>query len=92
MIAMKSWPAAFDPYKLADDVERIVVSHGATYVDILRDYRNIMNPEIGFYLIDGHPNASGHEVIVTLLARHLTDGRIPQLHMSTSAVLPMQAR
>lgn len=79
MIAMRTWPAALDPYKMGDDVRSIISSHGGQYVDILRDYRTVVNPEKGFYPIDGHPDVSGHAVISTLLSNRLTDGTIPQL-------------
>ena len=82
MISMGDWPAGQDPYKLSDEVRSIVVSHGATYADILPDYRGIPNPEQGYFPKDGHPNAKGHATISGLIARELTRGAAPALRVA----------
>ena len=83
MISMGTWPAGYDPYKLDNELHSIVTSHGGTYLDILPDYRDIPNPEKGFY-IEGHPNALGHALITRLLAKALTNGPVPTLNAITS--------
>jgi len=82
MISMGRWPAGYDPYKLGDEVRAIVTSHGATYIDILSDFRNLPNPEQYYYPIDNHPDAAGHAIIAGMLAKELTSGAVPALKSS----------
>jgi hypothetical protein len=84
MISMKEWPEGYDPYRLGNEIRSIVVSKGGTYVDILRAYRNIPNPEQGYFPVDGHANADGHALISHLLADALTDGAVPILKQDAS--------
>lgn len=80
MVAMMGErPKGFDPYKLDDELRSIIVSHGATYIDILPDFRTIPDPQLGYYAIDSHPNPNGHLTITGFLARALTDGSVPAL-------------
>ena len=79
MISMGSWPPGYDPYKLGEELRTIITRHGGTYIDILPDYRNITNPERGYYPMDGHPNVEGSEMISKMLAKELTNGAIPAL-------------
>jgi hypothetical protein len=83
MISMGEWPAGYDPYKLNDELRSIIVRHGGVYIDILPDYRNIANPEQGYFPVDGHPNADGHATISKLLAKKLTSGAVPALRVTT---------
>lgn len=82
MTSMVEWPAGYDPYKLDHEICSIVVSHGATCIDILPGYREIPNPEQGYTPIDGHPNAHGDAIISHLLAEQLSSGLIPGLKSS----------
>jgi hypothetical protein len=79
MVSMGEWPGDFDPYRLDNELHTIIAGHGATYVDILPDYRAVSVPEQGYFAVDGHPNDYGHEVISRLLAKELTTGSIPSL-------------
>jgi hypothetical protein len=79
MISMKEWPAGFDPYKFGDDLRAIVIREGGTYVDILAGFRDIPNPEQGYFPVDGHPDGRGHATISRLLADALTGGTVPVL-------------
>jgi hypothetical protein len=79
MISMGVWPEGFDPYHLADDLRSIITRHGATYVDILPDFRSIPNPERGYLPVDGHPDAQGHAMLSAVLAKELTSGAVPAL-------------
>jgi hypothetical protein len=79
MIAMGHWPEGYDPYKLGEEIRTIVKRHGGTYIDILPDYREIGNPERGYYPIDGHPNIEGSAMISNMLAKELTKGSIAAL-------------
>jgi hypothetical protein len=76
---MGDWPKGFDPYKLDNDLRTIIMSHGGTYVDILLDFRTIPNPQLGYYAIDGHPNAAGHAIITRFLSDKLVDGAVAGL-------------
>ena len=79
MIAAGAWPAGFDPYKLNSELCPIVAKHGWPYIDILPDYKAIPNPQLGFFALDGHPNAAGHATISRFLANDLTAGAVPAL-------------
>jgi hypothetical protein len=82
MISMNKWPAGYDPYKLGEEVRAIVTSHGGTYVDILPDFRAIPDPEQYYFPIDNHPDAAGHAILATILAKELTNGAVPALSAS----------
>ncbi len=86
IISMGEWPASYDPYKLDNELRRIIESHGGIYLDVLPDFRTIPNPEQYYLPVDGHPNADGHAIIADLLAKALTDGSVPALR----AVSPTQ--
>jgi hypothetical protein len=79
---MGEWPEGFDPYKLDNELRSIVVRHGGTYIDILPDFRTIPDPQLGYFAVDGHPNANGHATIARLLSKKLVDGAVPGLTAS----------
>jgi hypothetical protein len=79
MISTGDWPADLDPYKLDNELRSIITSHGGIYVDILPDFRPILNPEQYYMPVDGHPTETGHAVIADLLVKELTSGAIPAL-------------
>jgi hypothetical protein len=89
MISMGEWPPGYDPYELGREVRSVIVSHGASYIDILADFRGLPNPERGYFAVDGHPNAQGHAVLSALLARELTSGAVAAL---SDHGLPKSAR
>jgi hypothetical protein len=68
---MDECPKGFDPYKLGRELRAIIVSHGGTYLDILPEFRAVPNPQLGYYAIDGHPNAYGQAMIARFLADKL---------------------
>jgi hypothetical protein len=82
MISMGEWSAEFDPFKLDNELRSIITSHGGIYIDILPEFRNIPNPEQGYYPVEGHLNARGHAIIARLLAKELTSGAVPALRVS----------
>jgi hypothetical protein len=82
MISMGEWGAEFDPFKLDNQLRSIITSHGGMYIDILPYFRNIPNPEQGYYPVEGHLNASGHALIARLLAKEITRGAVPALSVS----------
>ena len=49
MISDNVWPAGYDPYKLDGEVRTILSSHGATYIDILPKFRNLIRPEEAYF-------------------------------------------
>jgi hypothetical protein len=67
------WPKDFDPYKVGNEVSSIIVSHGGTYLDILPEFRTVPNPQLGYFALDGHPNALGHAMITRFLTNKLAD-------------------
>jgi hypothetical protein len=85
MISMGEWPAEFDPFKLDNELRAIITSHGGTYIDILPEFRNIPNPEQGYYPVEGHLNARGHTIIARLLAKELASRGLPALRSSANS-------
>ncbi len=79
---MGKWPEGFDPYKLDNELRSIIICHGGTYIDILPDFRTIPNPQLGYFAVDGHPNADGHATIAKFLSAKLVDGSVPGLTAS----------
>ena len=72
MISMMSnRQAGYDPYRLSHALRAIIESHGGTYVDILPEFRSVANPQLGYFALDGHPNALGHARIAGLLTDKL---------------------
>lgn len=92
MIAMGEWPDGYDPYKLNEELRTIVTRHGATFLDILPDYRNVPNPEKDYFPIDGHPTATGHAVLARLFAKEITSGAVPALKAAPSQSGPERGR
>jgi GDSL-like lipase/acylhydrolase family protein len=92
MISMGEWPVGYDPYKFDEQMRRIVMRHGGTYIDILPDYRKIPNPEKDYFPVDGHPNAEGHAIIAGMLSRELTSGAIPALTVNAQSQVLAQRR
>lgn len=82
MISGGEWPAGYDPYKLDNELRRIVTSHGANYLGIIQDYSTIPSPEQLYLTVNGHPNAKGDAVISDILAKELTSGVVPALKVS----------
>jgi hypothetical protein len=85
-------PKGFDPYKVGNEVRSIIVSHGGTYLDILPEFRTIPNPQLGYFALDGHPNALGQATIARFLTNKLADAAIPALSAAATrqADLPSQ--
>jgi hypothetical protein len=84
LISRGEWPADIDPYKVDDQLRSIMTSHGVAYIDILRDYRTVPDPEKDYFAVDGHPNADGHAILSKLLAKELTNGEVPALNPASS--------
>jgi hypothetical protein len=79
MISMGEWPAGYDPYKFGDELRAITQAHGATFIDILTDFRNLPNPEKHYLPVDNHPDVTGNAIIARIIAQELTAGAIPAL-------------
>ncbi|WP_426527887.1 hypothetical protein [Bradyrhizobium sp. McL0615] len=79
MISMAEWPAGYDPFKLDRELASITARHGATYIDILPQFRATPNPERYFYPVDGHPDADGHRILTQFIAKELTGGAVSEL-------------
>jgi hypothetical protein len=79
MISMGEWPVGFDPYRLNRELRSIITSYGGTYIDILRDFRDIPNPERYYNPMNVHPDAGGHAIIADFLAKELSGGIVSEL-------------
>jgi len=84
---MDECPKGFDPYKLDRELRTIIVSHGGIYIDILPEFRATPNPQLGYFAIDGHPNAYGQAMIARFLTDKLASVPLPE----TSARVESQA-
>ena len=79
LFAMSPRPAGIDPDRLNDEGRTLMVSDGATYVDVAADLQKAFNLD-GLYDQQGyHPNAEGHAVLTQILAKALTGGAVPAL-------------
>jgi hypothetical protein len=87
-----AWPKGFDPYKVGNEVGSIIVSHGGTYIDILPEFRTVPNPQLGYFALDGHPNALGHAMIARFLTNKLADAAIPALSATAKPQTELQPR
>jgi len=95
MLAMGEWPSGYDPYKMGDEMRRIVESHGGTFIDILPDIRSRLYPgqEVPYLRVEGHLNAQGQAMISDILLRKLTSGAVPALsHAAAPALAPAQTQ
>jgi len=81
-IGKDAWPAGYDPYQIDEEMRVIIERHGGKYVDVLREFTKISNPDRHYFPVDGHPDAEGHAMIADVLARGLTNGAVPQLKAS----------
>jgi hypothetical protein len=79
MVSSGSWPNGYDPYKFGSQVQKIIESHGGTYIDVTHGFRSIPHPERLWLPVDRHPTAQGHAVLSELMAKALTDGCVPAL-------------
>ena len=85
MIANGNWPKGYDPYRLDQELRKVIERNGGTYLDILPYYRNIAAPEQNYFPVDGHPDAKGHAVVAELLTKELTKGVIPALNANPAS-------
>jgi hypothetical protein len=89
---MDECPKGFDPYKLGEELRSIIVSHGGTYIDILPQFRTVPNPQLGYFAIDGHPNAYGQAMIARFLIIKLTGLTIPAMSAAAQPQAGLQPR
>ena len=82
LISTGASPAGIDPYKLNEDLRRIIVGVGGTYIDLLSDFRTIPNPEKYYFAVDGHLNSDGHSLFSRLLVKKLSNGPLAGLRES----------
>jgi hypothetical protein len=84
MISSGQWPDEFDPFKLDNELNSMIVTNGGTYLDVLPEFRKLPNSEQDFFVFEGHPNAQGHAIISELLVNKLTSGVVPALRATDS--------
>jgi hypothetical protein len=79
VLSLDEWPTGIDPFSFDNELRSVFVNRGVIYIDVLPDYRNILNPQAGYLPYDGHPNANGNLTFSALLAKELISGAIPEL-------------
>lgn len=90
MISMGNPPPGYDPFHLDQDLGQTIWQDGATFLDILPEYRGVADPERHYFPIDGHPDADGHALISRFLAKELTAGQVPALKASGASGTTME--
>ena len=88
MISAGEWPSGLDPYKVDEDLRSMVESSGGTYIDILPELRKIADPEKHYFPVDGHLDASGHQMIASLLAKKLA--AVPDLRPAGKSLAALE--
>jgi hypothetical protein len=73
MISTENWPKSFDPFAFGNEVRSTAERHGAVYLDLPSEFREVTNPGRFYYPVDGHLNADGQVLVAKLLAKKLTD-------------------
>jgi hypothetical protein len=87
---MDECPKGFDPYKLGRELHSIIVNYGGTYVDILPEYRSVPDPQLGYFPIDGHPNAHGQALIARFLTNKLAGLPVLDAAATSQGALPQR--
>jgi hypothetical protein len=90
VLSQAEWPAGIDPFSLDNELRSVFVNRGVIYIDVLPDYRNILNPQAGYLPYDGHPNADGNVTFSGMLAKELTNGAVPELKATVQSLPPQQ--
>lgn len=93
IVSMGEWPAGIDPHKADNEIRSIIETHGGIYIDVLRDFRTIPNPEQYYLPIDGHLTVAGNALVARILADELTSGAVPALKVDSQArIAPEQSK
>jgi SGNH hydrolase-like domain, acetyltransferase AlgX len=79
MISAGVAPPGVNPYAFGDQIKAIVEKNGATYIDILPQFRDVPNVSSAFYPIDQHLTVSGQQLVAQVIAKGLTTGAPPAL-------------
>jgi hypothetical protein len=72
MLSMGEWPQGYDPYALDRELRTLIESHGGTYIDVLPDFRGMLNPVQCYFPVDGHLNPKGHAAVAQSVSAQLT--------------------
>jgi hypothetical protein len=78
-------PAGVAPDGLNSELQAILSSDGAIFVDVLPDLRKTLNLDGLYDPLGAHLNAKGHAFLTQLLANALTSGAVPALHERQNA-------
>ena len=79
LFAMSPRPAGISPDRLNDELHAIMVSNGATYIDVVPDLEKTPNLDGLYDQLGYHLNGNGHAVLTKILARALGCGAVPAL-------------
>ena len=82
MISTNSWPSDYDPYRLDHELRKVIENNGGIYIDILKQFRSVPDPEQVYFPLDGHLNVEGHAMISRMLTNELTSGAVPSMSES----------
>jgi hypothetical protein len=79
MISLNAWSPEYDPYRLDRELQPVLARNGATFIDILPDFRGVQNPRQYYFPVDGHPNAGGHALLERMLLSEFSKRGLPAL-------------
>lgn len=71
MLHRRDLPAGVDPYAFTREISRICAKHGIPYVDGLKAFSHVPDPEKLFYVVDGHATPLAHRIMGESIARKL---------------------
>jgi len=71
LLKMSDLPAGVDPYALNRRLENIALRHGIQFIDTLDAFKRVPNISQVFYVVDGHINAEGHELVADIIVKQL---------------------
>jgi hypothetical protein len=82
LAAPASWPPGVDPHAFGHALDKVVTSHGVSFVDLSDTFSRIPSAGKLFYPQDGHLTADGHQIVGRDLAdRMLADpALLPSCH------------
>jgi hypothetical protein len=85
LLSMNPPPPSIDSGRRNNEVRAILVSNGATYVDVLPDIERASNLDGLYDQLGFHLNADGHAALTQILAKALTGGAVPALSTGEQA-------
>ena len=75
LVSMNTVPSGLDPYVIDERLRQIAERHGIQFIDVLDVFEHGLGPNKLFYVVDGHMNGEGSELVANALAEQLIEGQ-----------------